>query len=90
MRKVASTMLKRGDVFELVDPADDVVGEVFWKHPKSGIIRRMRQKGGKNVFCQIQDMATSIYFQTDFKRAKIKIIGNFQPTHQSDEFCMTN
>lgn len=88
MRTVASSNLRAGDVFRLVDPPEDVVGEVFWKHPSTKRVKRLRQKKGETVFTEIYDLATSVFLMTDFKRARVKVIANFKPQHKNERFWL--
>ena len=89
-RTVASSNLQAGDVFRLENPPEDVVGDVFWKHPGTKRIRRLQQKKGESIFTEIYDLATSVFLMTDFKRAKVKVLANFKPQHKNDRFLLPN
>lgn len=85
METVASVELEAGDVFALVGQPEDVVGEVFWKHPRLRRIKRAMDCGDGNVaFADIRDLSTQVYLQGPFKRAKVIRITNFKPTSSKD------
>ena len=89
METVASAELNAGDVFALVSPPEDVVGEVFWKHPRLGRVKRVMDCGdGQIGFSEIQDMASQVYFSGQFKRAQVIRIMNFQPQKPNERLVL--
>lgn len=89
METVASAELNAGDVFALVDPPEDVVGEVFWKHPRLKRVKRVMDLGAGEIgFSEIQDMASQVYFGGPFKRARVIRIMNFQPQEPRERLVL--
>ncbi len=90
MKNVESSKLKRGDVFQVVNQPEEVPGDVFWKHHKTGRIMRLKVKKIGNFFNPIKDLNSLHFFQIKFPGFKVKIIATYQPQKKGDRFQLAS